>query len=281
MGQNQEIIKQPTKDEVKQAVYGLNGESARGHNGINGFFVQAGWDIIGDDVFDMVKDFFNDRGLPRFVTHTNLVLLPKKKEVTTFSDMRPIILSNFINKVFSRVIHERLVDLLPNLISDEQAGFVKGRSIVENIILIQKIITDIRLRIKTRPNIVIKIDMTEVESVERPLAMDVEALANRFVRCSVTLANQEAHKRGGAGSWVTTSAKVVVQRQMHRSEDREPQMRTRKRKKGTVKAVKKEAGRGLRCEVLSAPACPQMWVLDRRSAWALGEATSQKRVRRS
>lgn len=75
--------------------------------------------------------------------------------------MRPISLSNFINKVFSRFIHERLVGLLPNLISDEQAGFVKGRSIVENVILIQKIITDIRLRIKTRPNIVIKIDMTE------------------------------------------------------------------------------------------------------------------------
>lgn len=47
--------------------------------------------------------------------------------------MRPINLSNFINKVFYRVIHERLVDLLPNLISNEQDRFMKGKSIVENV----------------------------------------------------------------------------------------------------------------------------------------------------
>lgn len=68
--------------------------------------------------------------MPRFITYTNLVLLPKKKEVNTFGDLRPISLSNFINKVVSRVMHERFVDLLLKLISDEQAGFVKGRSIV-------------------------------------------------------------------------------------------------------------------------------------------------------
>ncbi|XP_075091548.1 uncharacterized protein LOC142171749 [Nicotiana tabacum] len=99
--------------------------------------------------------------LPKFITHTNLVLLPKKKEVNTFSDMRPIILSNFITKVFSRVIHARLVGLLPNLISDEKFGFVKGRSIVENVLLTQEIITDIRLRMRAGPNVVIKLDMTK------------------------------------------------------------------------------------------------------------------------
>lgn len=67
----------------------------------------------------MVKAFFNGQELPSFVSHTNLVLLPKNKEVNSFSDMRPISLSNFINKMFSRVIHERLVGYLPDLISYE------------------------------------------------------------------------------------------------------------------------------------------------------------------
>lgn len=112
-------------------------------------------------MIEMVKNFFNGQELPRYVTHTNLVLLPKKKEATTFSDMRHISLSNFINKVFSRVMHERLVGLLPNLISDAQAGFVKGRSIVKNVLLTQEIITDIRLRTNAGPNVVIKLDMTK------------------------------------------------------------------------------------------------------------------------
>nr|XP_016480745.1 PREDICTED: uncharacterized protein LOC107801860 [Nicotiana tabacum] len=110
----------------------------------------------------MVRAFFNGQELPKYVTHTNLVLLPKKNEVTTFSDLRPIILSNFTNKIISKVIHERLVGFLLNIISEEQARFVKGRSIVENVLLTQEIITDIRLRTKAGPNVVIELDMTKV-----------------------------------------------------------------------------------------------------------------------
>lgn len=80
LGQNQELIKQPTKDEVKQVVFGLNGESARGPDGFNGCFFQACWEIIGDNIFDMVKAFFNGLELPRFLTHTILVLLQKQKK---------------------------------------------------------------------------------------------------------------------------------------------------------------------------------------------------------
>ncbi|XP_075076768.1 uncharacterized protein LOC142163386 [Nicotiana tabacum] len=60
--------------------------------------------------------------------------------------MRPISLSNFSNKIIPRVVHERLVELLPTLISPNQDGFVKGRSIVKNMLLTQEIISDIRLR---------------------------------------------------------------------------------------------------------------------------------------
>ncbi|XP_019229533.1 PREDICTED: uncharacterized protein LOC109210559 [Nicotiana attenuata] len=160
-GQNERLVAVPTKKEVKSAVYGLNGDSASGPDGYTGAFYHTCWDIIGEDIYEMVLAFFSGQQLPKCVTHTNLVLLPKKKEVSTFSDLRPISLSNFINKIFSRIIHERLVDLLPKIISEEQAGFVKGRSIVENVLLTQEIITDIRLRTRAGPNVVIKLDMTK------------------------------------------------------------------------------------------------------------------------
>ncbi|XP_019240114.1 PREDICTED: uncharacterized protein LOC109220105 [Nicotiana attenuata] len=159
--QNARLTELPTKEEVRKAVYGLNGDSAGGPDGFTGAFYHTCWDIVGEDIYAMVLQFFCGQQLPKCVTHTNLVLLPKKKEVTTFSDLRPISLSNFINKIFSGVIHDRLVELLPNLISEEQAGFVKGRSIVENILLTQEIITDIRLRTKAGPNVVMKLDMTK------------------------------------------------------------------------------------------------------------------------
>ncbi|XP_019225233.1 PREDICTED: uncharacterized protein LOC109206828 [Nicotiana attenuata] len=118
---NEKLITMPTKEEVKQAVFGLNDESVGGPDGFTGAFYQSCWEIIGDDIYAMVLDFFCGQQLPKCVTHTNLVLLPKKKE----------------------------------------AGFVKGRSIVENVLLTQEIVTDIRLRTKAGPNAVIKLDMTK------------------------------------------------------------------------------------------------------------------------
>lgn len=89
------------------------------------------------------------------MTHINIVLLPKKKETTPFSNTRPMSLSNFINNVFSIVIHERPVDLVPNLISDEKSSFVRGRTIIENILFI-------RSKTKAGANVLIKLDMTKV-----------------------------------------------------------------------------------------------------------------------
>lgn len=68
--------------------------------------------------------------------------------MVSFSDLRPISLSNFLNKIISRLIHDRLEGLLPKLISNNQSGFVKGRSITENVLLAQEIIVDIRKRSK-------------------------------------------------------------------------------------------------------------------------------------
>ncbi|XP_059284936.1 uncharacterized protein LOC132038264 [Lycium ferocissimum] len=151
---------EPTKEEVKAVVFQLNGESAGGSDGFTSVFYQACWEIIGEDVTNMIKAFFCGAELPKFVTHTNLVLLPKKELVNTFSDMRPISLSNFVNKIFSRLIHGRLVSKLSDIISLNQSGFVKDRSIVENILLTQEIVSDIRLRTKDA-NMIIKLDMAK------------------------------------------------------------------------------------------------------------------------
>ncbi|XP_049399871.1 uncharacterized protein LOC125863926 [Solanum stenotomum] len=150
----------PSMEEVKKVVFDLNGDSASGIDGFTGHFFQQCWDIIGDDVVNVVGAFFNGVTLPKSITHTNLVLLPNKDICQSFSDMRPISLSNFLNKVISRVMNDRVGVLFPSLISENQFGFVKGRSITENVLLAQEIIVDIRKRGKPA-NVVIKLDMAK------------------------------------------------------------------------------------------------------------------------
>lgn len=146
--QNAQIHEMPDEEEVKNVVFGLNSDSTGGPDvyGYTGEFYQACWNIIAKDMTKMVQSFFCGHELPRYSTCTNLALIPKKKDITTFSDMRPVSLSNFTSKVFSRIIHERLVKFLPTLISPQQSGLVKGRSIVENVLLVQEIVHDIRIR---------------------------------------------------------------------------------------------------------------------------------------
>lgn len=82
----------------------------------------------------LVKAFYEGNTLPRFIIHTNLTLLPKKDNIQTFADLRPINLSNFINKVISIEVHGRIEKLLPQIISSNQLCFVKERRIAENVL---------------------------------------------------------------------------------------------------------------------------------------------------
>ncbi|XP_059295493.1 uncharacterized protein LOC132048825 [Lycium ferocissimum] len=154
------LEEQPSMEEVKKVVFELSSDSACGPDGFSGIFYQKCWEVIKVDVFNVVKAFFEGHTLHKSINHTKLVLLPKKNVVESFSNMRPIGLSNFIDKVISRVVHDRLDRLLPAVISSNQSGFVKGRNIIENMLLTQEIITDIRRRGKLA-NIVIKLDMTK------------------------------------------------------------------------------------------------------------------------
>lgn len=75
---NEELNKIPDIQESKKADMGLNKNSTEGLDGMSGAFFQDTWDNIGEDIFQMVVAFFCWYELPKFVTYTNLVLLPQK-----------------------------------------------------------------------------------------------------------------------------------------------------------------------------------------------------------
>lgn len=133
---NIKIKRIPTVEEIKGAVMSLNRTSVGGPDGITGAFFQDAWDNIAGDLYQMVVALFCGSELPRFISHTNLILLPKKEVVNTFLNLRPISFSNFMNKIFFKTIHKRVKGLLTNIVLEEQAGFMQGRSIIENILVV-------------------------------------------------------------------------------------------------------------------------------------------------
>lgn len=64
-----------------------------------------------------MQAFFYGHEWTKFITHTNIILIPKMENVKGFTELRPINLSSFVNKIISRMIPGRLVKVIPKIIS--------------------------------------------------------------------------------------------------------------------------------------------------------------------
>nr|XP_033510896.1 uncharacterized protein LOC117275700 [Nicotiana tomentosiformis] len=132
---NADLTANPSMEELKDVVFSLSPSSAPGPDGLSGRFYHSCWDIIKDDLLLMISDFFEGNQIPKAITHTCLILIPKVDNPHAFNELRPISLSNFSCKIISSLVNQRLSPLMNKLISPYQTGLIKERSITENIMM--------------------------------------------------------------------------------------------------------------------------------------------------
>lgn len=68
----------PTIEGVKGVVFALTGASTSGPDGFTSISYQGCWDIVGKDIYNMLLVFFGGASLPKSITYTKFVQLPKK-----------------------------------------------------------------------------------------------------------------------------------------------------------------------------------------------------------
>lgn len=90
---------------------------------------------------------------------TFIALVPKGEESNTLDKFRPISLCNFIYKLISKVVENRLKPLLPLLILPEQTRYVEGRQITDGIILSNEVIHS--LKILKELGMIMKLDLSK------------------------------------------------------------------------------------------------------------------------
>ena len=147
-----------TADEVKKALFSIPGRKAPGPDGYGSYFYKDAWSIVGDDVVSAVLDVLQQGRLLKELNHTVITLIPKTKCPKNVSEFRPISCCNTLYKCITKVICSRLRQVLPDLIIENQGGFVHGRYIVHNIMVVQDLVKQYG-RKSAKPSCMMKIDL--------------------------------------------------------------------------------------------------------------------------
>lgn len=141
-GENNDMLCEfPTMQELKKTIFATSSNSSPGPGGMLGMFYHHCCDIIAEELYRMVLEFFNGGIISRAISHLCLILLSKVRSSQEFSKLRSISLSNFSVRFLSKFINSRLTTILSKIISQNHTDFIKGRSITENITLTRETVT--------------------------------------------------------------------------------------------------------------------------------------------
>jgi hypothetical protein len=129
------LCKEFSEQEISNALFQISPLKAFGPNGFPTRFFQQIWEVIKGDVVITVKKFFDIDEMLSSVNETTIVLLPKKEGPKLLRNYKPISLCNFIYKVVSKCLVNRLRPLLNDLIGPMQSAFISRRPIIDNALI--------------------------------------------------------------------------------------------------------------------------------------------------
>ncbi|KAL0287399.1 UNVERIFIED_CONTAM: hypothetical protein Scaly_2765900 [Sesamum calycinum] len=177
------LIRPVTREEIKEAIFDIDEESAPGPDGYTSAFFKTAWPVVGQAISEAICEFFRTGQLLKQVNTTLLALIPKVNLPSYVSDYRPISCCNVLYKAITKVIVKRMQPI-HLLIDFSQTAFVPGRSIADNILLAQELLAGYNQR-RLPPRCTIKVDIQKAyDSVEWDFLLEVLRLFNfppRFV----------------------------------------------------------------------------------------------------
>ena len=145
-----------TEQEIRDAIFSMEHSKAPGLDGFPAEFYQHFWDVIKGDLMSMFQDL-HQGDLPIFSLNFGVItLLPKTQEASKIQQYRPICLLNVSFKIFTKVATSRINSVADHLISPTQTAFMRGRNILEGVVILHETIHE--LHCKNQNGVIIKID---------------------------------------------------------------------------------------------------------------------------
>ncbi|XP_060196348.1 uncharacterized protein LOC132625797 [Lycium barbarum] len=152
-----DLVQGFTRKEIKQAMMSININKSPGPDGYGGGFYRAAWKVIGDDVCNAISECFSNGKLLKQLNATMISIILKVENPVSPSQYRLISCCNVFYKCISKLLCSRLNKILPTIVSPTQAAFVKGRSLVKNVLVCHDLLRHYNRKTTTR--CMVKIDL--------------------------------------------------------------------------------------------------------------------------
>jgi hypothetical protein len=157
--ENHVLCSIPTETEVFQVLSSLGSSKAPGPDGFTALFYKKYWHVVRSEVLNCVWDFFLNKNMSNELNHTFITLVPKQSGAHAVHQFRPISLCNITYKIITKILANRLKDVLSKIISPLQSAFVPKRSIQDNSIIAHELLHTFNLKRGKGGFMFLKIDM--------------------------------------------------------------------------------------------------------------------------
>ena len=129
-----------TREEVKNAINDFKkGKSPGPDYAMTAEVLQTGGAFIVDEINTICQLVFKERHAPTQWTSSMMIPLPKKGNLELKTNFRGICLTSIAAKVYNRVILNRIREPIDAILRRNQAGFRKGRSCIQQIHILRRI----------------------------------------------------------------------------------------------------------------------------------------------
>lgn len=160
--QNNIMIAAVEEKEVKMALFNMHPNKSPCPDGMIPGFFQKYWNIVKTDVVETMQRFFHTGELDPQLKYTNIALILKKPNPVKMTDIRPISLCSVLYKIISKVLENKLKQVIDFIISVFQSAFIPGRLITDNVMIAFEVMHYMKRKSKGKDYwMALKLDMSK------------------------------------------------------------------------------------------------------------------------
>lgn len=134
------LVNDVSEEEIRKVLFAMPENKSPGSDGYSSEFFRTAWPILGNDFIVAVHSVFMFGFLPKAINSTIFALIPKKEDSLEMKDFSPIPYCNVLYKVVSKILANRLKKILPRLVLENYSAFIKGRLLMENVLLASELV---------------------------------------------------------------------------------------------------------------------------------------------